>query len=71
MTREVKGIIEVHDFVNRHNPNRTGDTVLFIAISPDGDTMDYCGDLGHPMLPSYLRQLAYALEGGTDHAKDT
>ena len=45
-------------------------------IAPDGDSMEYVGDFNHRMMPSYLRQLAYALEayaleGGINHAKDT
>lgn len=71
MTRVDLGIIGAHEFVNMHNPNKTGETVLFIAVSADGDSMDYMGDLANPLLPSYLRQLAYALEGGITHAEDS
>ena len=71
MIREKGGVVNVQEWVNEHAPHLTGETVLFIAIAPDGDSMEYVGDFNHRMMPSYLRQLAYALEGGTDHGKDT
>lgn len=71
MTRVEAGIVNVHRWVNEHAPHRTGEAILFIAIAPDGDSMEFVGDFNHCMMPTYLRQLAYVLEGGINHAKDT
>ena len=68
---ETLPMIGAFEFVRTHRPQR-GDLLIMIAVNKEGDSMEYAStNLSNTMIPYYLRQLAYALEGGINHVKDT